>query len=121
MSVTAFHDFPLAPRDRKWDGAAAENACAPGREPKTSPTASTATPTSGTTPAASRTSPPTSSCSPTSSTAATSPCPGDHRRGQHHAGRARRHRHPQSDITRVKNHLAKYYKKMGETAPWERD
>jgi hypothetical protein len=28
---------------------------------------------------------------------------------------------PQSDITRVKNHLAKYYKKMAETAPWERD
>jgi hypothetical protein len=24
---------------------------------------------------------------------------------------------PQSDITRAKNHLAKYYKKMGETAP----
>jgi len=28
---------------------------------------------------------------------------------------------PKSDITRVKNHLAKYYRKMGETAPWERD
>jgi hypothetical protein len=28
---------------------------------------------------------------------------------------------PESDITRVKNHLAKYYKKMGETTPWERD
>ena len=28
---------------------------------------------------------------------------------------------PPSDIARVKNHLAKYYKKMGETAPWERD
>jgi hypothetical protein len=27
---------------------------------------------------------------------------------------------PESDIPRVKNHLAKYYKKMGETAPWER-
>ena len=24
MSVTAFHDLPLAPRDRKWDGSAAE-------------------------------------------------------------------------------------------------
>ena len=24
---------------------------------------------------------------------------------------------PEPDITRVKNHLAKYYKKMGETAP----
>ncbi len=27
---------------------------------------------------------------------------------------------PHRDISRVKNHLAKYYKKMGETAPWER-
>jgi len=24
MAVTTFHDFPLALRDRKWDGAAAE-------------------------------------------------------------------------------------------------
>jgi hypothetical protein len=28
---------------------------------------------------------------------------------------------PRSDITRARNHLAKYYKKMGEAAPWERD
>ena len=28
---------------------------------------------------------------------------------------------PESDIGRVKSHLAKYYKKMGEEAPWERD
>jgi hypothetical protein len=28
---------------------------------------------------------------------------------------------PEGDIDRVKNHLAKYYKKMNETAPWERD
>ena len=27
---------------------------------------------------------------------------------------------PSDDIDRVKSHLAKYYKKMGETAPWER-
>jgi hypothetical protein len=26
---------------------------------------------------------------------------------------------PQGDIDRVKSHLAKYYKKMGDTAPWE--
>ena len=26
---------------------------------------------------------------------------------------------PESDVDRVKSHLAKYYKKMGETAPWE--
>ena len=28
---------------------------------------------------------------------------------------------PRPDIARVKSHLAKYYAKMGETAPWERD
>ncbi|AKS31150.1 hypothetical protein [Mycolicibacterium goodii] len=27
---------------------------------------------------------------------------------------------PEDDIGRVKSHLAKYYEKMGETAPWER-
>ena len=28
---------------------------------------------------------------------------------------------PDSDVERLKNHLAKYYKKMGDQAPWERD
>ena len=28
---------------------------------------------------------------------------------------------PQKDIDRVKSHLAKYYKKMDDTAPWDRD
>ena len=28
---------------------------------------------------------------------------------------------PKADVGRVKSHLAKYYKKMGETPPWERD
>jgi hypothetical protein len=27
---------------------------------------------------------------------------------------------PQRDISRVKSHLAKYYEKLGDTAPWER-
>ena len=27
---------------------------------------------------------------------------------------------PRADIGRVKSHLAKYYKKMGDDAPWER-
>jgi len=27
---------------------------------------------------------------------------------------------PRDGIDRVKSHLAKYYKKMGDTAPWER-
>jgi hypothetical protein len=28
---------------------------------------------------------------------------------------------PAKDIDRVKSHLAKYYAKMGEQAPWDRD
>lgn len=28
---------------------------------------------------------------------------------------------PARDISRVKSHLAKYYAKMGDAAPWERD
>jgi hypothetical protein len=28
---------------------------------------------------------------------------------------------PKDDVARVKSHLAKYYEKMGEAAPWERD
>ena len=28
---------------------------------------------------------------------------------------------PRQDIDRIKSHLAKYYAKMGEEAPWERD
>ena len=28
---------------------------------------------------------------------------------------------PKKDIARVKSHLAKYYDKMGDDAPWERD
>jgi len=28
---------------------------------------------------------------------------------------------PANDIGRVKSHLAKYYAKMGDTAPWDRD
>ena len=28
---------------------------------------------------------------------------------------------PERDIKRVRSHLARYYRKMGETAPWTRD
>jgi hypothetical protein len=28
---------------------------------------------------------------------------------------------PKSDVPRVKSHLAKYYAKMGDTPPWDRD
>ena len=28
---------------------------------------------------------------------------------------------PDKDVDRVKSHLAKYYEKMGDSAPWEDD
>lgn len=28
---------------------------------------------------------------------------------------------PEKDVDRVKSHLAKYYRKMGDTPPWDRD
>ena len=28
---------------------------------------------------------------------------------------------PDDDVQRVKNHVARYYRKMGDEAPWERD
>ena len=28
---------------------------------------------------------------------------------------------PERDVDRVKSHLTKYYEKMGDTAPWDRD
>lgn len=28
---------------------------------------------------------------------------------------------PATDVDRVKSHLAKYYSKMGDEAPWQRD
>jgi hypothetical protein len=28
---------------------------------------------------------------------------------------------PKSDVDRVKGHLAKYYRKLDQTPPWERD
>jgi hypothetical protein len=90
MAVTTFHDFPLASRDREWDGAAAEKrvrAWADAERPR---------------PPGRR-------------------APGDHGGRQHHARLPRGIDLPESDITRVKSHLAKYYKKMGETASWERN
>ncbi|WP_187365681.1 hypothetical protein [Trebonia kvetii] len=38
MAVTTFHDFPLAPRDREWDGAAAEKRVRAWADAKDKPT-----------------------------------------------------------------------------------
>ena len=121
MSVTAFQDYRLADRDREWDGAAAEKrvrqwARRRGRAEREVPRR----------PRLVR----------------------QRQQGQLHrlqAAHRRRHRRadqgraargdgrgpvvqgargganlPDDDVDRVKSHLAKYYAKMGEQAPWER-
>jgi hypothetical protein len=95
MAVTAFHDFPLAPRDRKWDGAAAQK-----RVNVTAYKLPFTDIVDGRQVAV-----------PRAVMAA-----GNIMQGAHGGIDL-----PESDITRVENQLAKYYKKMGETAPWERD
>ncbi|MET0700039.1 MAG: hypothetical protein ABWY93_10265 [Mycobacterium sp.] len=122
MSVTAFQDLPLADRDREWDGAAAEKRVRKWADAEDEPDAKyrdahvwydkdkkdnfgayklliadvidgklTAVP-----------------------------------RGIMAAGAVMQGSRggvdlPKDDIDRVKSHLAKYYAKMDETAPWERD
>jgi hypothetical protein len=122
MSVTAFQDLPLADRDREWDGTAAEKRVRKWADAEDEPDAKyrdahiwydsdkkdnfgayklliadivngklTAVP-----------------------------------RGVMAAGAVMQGSRggvdlPKDDIDRVKSHLAKYYKKMDETAPWDRD
>ena len=95
MAVTAFQDYPLADRDREWDGAAAEKRVRQwaGAEDE----------------------------------------PNEKYRDAHiwydsgvmAAGTIMQGARggadlPRNDIDRVKSHLAKYYAKMGEDAPWDR-
>jgi hypothetical protein len=122
MSVTTFHDFPLASRDRAWDGAAAEKrvrawAGAPD-EPNSkyrdahiwydagSKQNFTAYKLLITDIVNGR-----QVAVPRAIMAAGNIMQGS--RGGIDL--------PEPDITRVKSHLAKYYEKMGETAPWKRD
>jgi hypothetical protein len=122
MSVTAFQDLPLADRDREWDGAAAEKRVRKWADAEDEPDAKyrdahvwydkdnkdnfgayklliadvidgklTAVP-----------------------------------RGVMAAGAVMQGSRggvnlPEDDIDRVKSHLRKYYAKMDETAPWDRD
>jgi|SRR5882757_9917384 hypothetical protein len=122
MSVTAFQDLPLADRDREWDGAAAEQRVRRWADAQDEPNEKyrdahvwydkegkdkfggyklliadvvngklTAVP-----------------------------------RGVMAAGAVMQGSRggadlPETDIDRVKSHLAKYYAKMDDTAPWERD
>jgi hypothetical protein len=122
VAVTTFRDFPLAPRDRKWDGAAAEKRVRAWAEAEDKPNPKyrdahiwydagskqnfTAYKLLFTDIVNDR-----HVAVPRAIIAA-----GNIMQGSHGGIDL-----PESDISRVKNHLAKYYKKMGETAPWERD
>jgi hypothetical protein len=122
MAVTTFHDFPLASRDRAWDGAAAEKRVRAWASAEDKPNGKyrdahvwydadskqnfTAYKLLFTDVVEGR--------------LVAVP------RGVIAAGNIMQGARggidlPASDITRVRNHLAKYYKKMGEEPPWERD
>ena len=121
MTVTAFQDLPLAPRERAWDGAAAEKRVRAWADAQDAPTPDYRK--------------------------AHVWYDGDKKenftayklliadvvdgrlvavpRGVMAAGNVLQGSRggidlPEADIDRVKSHLAKYYKKMGDTAPWER-
>jgi hypothetical protein len=121
MAVTAFQDFPLADRAREWDGAAAEKRVRKWAEAEDEPNAEyrdahiwydaenkdnftaykllIADVVSGRLVAV-----------PRGIIAAGNVIQGS--RGGVDL--------PHSDIDRVKSHLAKYYQKMNDTAPWDR-
>ena len=122
MSVTAFQDLPLADRDREWDGTAAEKRVRKWADAEDEPDAKyrdahvwydnankdnfgaykllIADIVNGKLTAI-----------PRAVMAAGAVMQGS--RGGVDL--------PKDDIDRVKSHLAKYYKKMDETAPWDRD
>ncbi|ORV08356.1 hypothetical protein [Mycobacterium celatum] len=122
MSVTAFHDLPLADRDRKWDGDAAEKRVRKWADAQDKPNKKyrdahvwydsankdnftaykllIADVIDGKLKAVPR---------------------GVMIAGAIMDGARGGIDLPKSDIDRVKSHLAKYYKKMGENPPWERN
>jgi hypothetical protein len=122
MSVTAFQDLPLADRDREWDGAAADKRVRRWADAQDDPNAKyrdahvwydnenkdnfgaykllIADVVDGKLKAV-----------PRGVMAAAAVMQGS--RGGVDL--------PKVDIDRVKSHLAKYYAKLDETAPWERD
>ena len=121
MAVTSFHDLPLADRDREWDGAAAEKRVRRWADAEDEPNAKyrdahvwydadkkenfTAY-----------------------KLLVADVIGGDLKavpRGIMAAGNVMQGSRggvdlPEKDIARVKSHLAKYYKKMGEEPPWEK-
>ena len=121
MAVTTFHDLPLADRDRRWDGGAAEKRVrmwagaqdgpnekyrdahvwydAAKKDNFTAYKLLIADVVGGTLEAVPR---------------------GVMAAGAIMQGSRGGVDLPKGDIDRVKSHLAKYYRKMGDTAPWER-
>lgn len=122
MSVTSFQDLPLADRDREWDGAAAEKRVRAWAKAEEEPNARyrdahvwydsdakdnftaykllIADVVDGQLKAVPR---------------------GVMAAGAVMQGSRGGVDLPKGDIDRVRSHLAKYYAKMGEEAPWERD
>ena len=122
MSVSAFQDYPLADRDREWDGAAAEKRVRAWAGAEDSPTAKyrdahvwydsakkenftaykllIADVVDGKIKAVPR---------------------GVMAAGNVMQGGRGGADLPSADVDRVKSHLAKYYAKMGEEPPWDRD
>lgn len=122
MSVTAFQDYPLADRDREWDGAAAEKRVRKWADAEDEPNQAyrdahvwydnenkdnftaykllIADVINGKITAVPR---------------------GIMAAGNIMQGARGGADLPHADIDRVKNHLARYYRKMGEDAPWDRD
>jgi hypothetical protein len=122
MSVTAFHDLPLADRDREWDGDAADKRVRSWADAQDEPNEKYRS--------------------------AHVWYDSEHKdnftayklliadvvggklvavpRGVMAAGNVMQGARggvdlPAKDVDRVKSHLGKYYKKMGEDAPWDRD
>ena len=122
MAVTAFQDLPLADRDRAWDGAAAEKRVREWAGAEDGPEREV--------PRRARLVRRREQGQLHGVQAA------DRRRRRRPAGRgaaradggaatscrarAAASTCPHKDVDRVKSHLAKYYAKLGEEAPWER-
>lgn len=121
MTVTAFGDFPLADRDREWDGSAAEKRVRKWAGAEDEPNAKY------------RDAHVWYDAENKDNFTAYKLLIGDViggrlvavPRGIMAAGTVMQGSRggvdlPRADIGRVKSHLAKYYKKMGDDAPWER-
>jgi hypothetical protein len=121
MAVTAFSDLPLADRDREWDGAAAEKRVREWAGAEDEPNAKY------------RDAHVWYDAENKDNFTAYKLLIGDVisgrlvavPRGIMAAGNVMQGSRggvdlPRADIGRVKSHLAKYYKKMGDDAPWER-